>query len=196
MSTRVTLVCEDHTNDQYIVKPIVQAALTEAGRPSAKIHIVTSPQLRGWDSVKREACALMRRYGPFADLVVFAVDLDCQDGRKGASNKPSQLRGVLGRCDMETDKALLLFARQEVEVWALWGVRSRLGASWSDVRDHCDPKDTYFVPIMSSLGEKGPGGGRRELVSQSLGKGWRSLAQGCPELQILADEVRDRLSAP
>ena len=92
------------------------------------------------------------------------------------------------------ENALVVAARQELEVWALWGSRSKLGAPWNEVLDECHPKERFFEPLITAEDNKFPGRGRERLITVSLQQGWRSLCAGCPELAQLQGEFRARLS--
>ena len=98
---------------------------------------------------------------------------------------------TLAGCTRHRDKGLVLVAIQEAEVWALWGVRTGLDATWEEVRSECDPKERFFERYLDQ--SLTPDGGRRELMQRALQNGWASLKTGCPELQMLEDELRPLL---
>lgn len=50
MSTRVLVIPEDPTNNGTILRPLAKAIMAEAGRPAARIHVLTNPRTRGYDS--------------------------------------------------------------------------------------------------------------------------------------------------
>lgn len=186
MSYRVALVCEDHTLDQFILRPVVEALLRSVGKPRAIVTAVTDPQLRGIGDLKRELCGIVARYSLISDLVIIAVDRDC------ASDREASMRALLDGCD-GAKKALLVVARQELEVWALWGKRDELSTRWADILEECHPKENFFDQILESGDERQPGRGRSRLIARSLENGWSSLAAGCPELAQLEEEVRAHL---
>lgn len=187
MSFRLAVACEDHTKDQYIVKPILEALAGALGKRRAQVHVITSPKLNGIGSLKREACAIIRRYAPISDVVIFIVDADCDGGGGDGSEAGPRLQQALDHCD--GGKAIAIAALQEVEVWALWGVRASLGDAWAQVRAECHPKERYFEPQITSLDRQTVDGGRSRLIGASLSSGWRSLATGCPELAFLKDRI-------
>lgn len=76
MSFKVLVIPEDPTLNGYILKPMVEAILSDAGKPNAKVQVLTNPRLNGYD----EAVAPIRgdlceRYG-FWDLWIFIPDAD------------------------------------------------------------------------------------------------------------------------
>ena len=178
------MVFEDHTHDQYIGRPILQRLVSEVGRPHAQVHVVTQPRLRGFSTVRAELCWILRRYGPIADAIVVIVDRDCTVSRE------EQLGAAALECEAYGTKAVFVCAVEELEVWALWGSRSRIGCQWSEVRSYPHPKERFFEPLLLEVDGKQPGGGRSELVERSLAGGWRSLIGGCPELGELEARIR------
>ena len=185
---KVAFVCEDPTNDQYIVRPVLQALLADLGRPRARVFPVTNPRTTGFDSLLAHACEILDRYSQQAAAVIFVIDLDCDDGSPGRRNKPQRLRNALSQC-AGTLNTVSVAAVQEVEVWALWGVRNELADSWTEVRAQCDPKDIYFEGQITKADGLTPDGGRRRLVESALASGWRSIAGACPELADLREEL-------
>lgn len=192
MSYRVYVVCEDHTLDQYIAKPIISALLSAIGKVRADVRVVTSPQLRGYGDLKREACAILARYGAISDLVVFIADADGCPTVDGKPERHNALSNVLNNCK-HGGKGVVVIARQELEVWALWGVRTQLRDPWATVVTEPHPKERYFDRVVDASDTRRPGKGRMRLTALSLDCGWPSLRDGCRELAELEKELRRRL---
>lgn len=191
MSYRVALICEDHTLDQYILRPVAEALLREIGKPRAIVRPVTDPRLKGLGDLRKELPNLIKRYGPISDLVIVAIDADCEDGQEGRVSRAASFASLL----QHAENAVLVVAIQELEVWAMWGARGRLDVPWSTVRAECHPKEVYFERLLTNADARQPGRGRTRLIAESLASGWASLATGCPELAELAMQVRAALSA-
>jgi hypothetical protein len=189
MSYRVAVVCEDHRLDQYILRPVLESLLAKLGKPRARVTAVTNPQLTGFSTLLTRLCEVVERYDGVVDLVVIASDTDCDDGIDGRRDKCAQLRNRLDSCRLMRANVVVVCAIQEIEVWALWGARANLPA-WNVVRGDCDPKETYLNGFLTKADLKRADRGRSRLVEASLSTGWDSLAQGCPELQTLEDDVR------
>jgi hypothetical protein len=196
MSLKVAVVCEDHTNDQYIVGPALSALLSHLGRPKARLQIVTNPRLQGLSSLIKDLCSIIARYSAAADIVIVVVDGDCKDGRRGTENRHQRLTDLVANCLTGSDKTAVVIAIQEVEVWALWGQRDKLGVDWTTVRAECDPKERFFNDLLTKDDLKAAGGGRLRLMKASLERGWPSLRAGCSELQALEDEIVRLLGVP
>jgi hypothetical protein len=192
MSIKISLACEDHTLDQYIAKSVIKALLAYLGRPNARIHVISNPRIRGFDNLKAQACSILETYGPISDLVIFLMDADGLDGLDGRPDRKQQFHDRISACP-NNDKALVIVARQELEVWALWGSRSRIDASWAQVIQERDPKERFFFPLLTSADRKVPGYGRQRFITISLSQGWNSICSGCPELRQLEDEIRVKL---
>lgn len=195
VSFRAFVVCEDHTLDQYACVPVVSAALAAVGKPRAVVKAVTSPHLGGISDVERQFEDVAVRYAAISDLVVFALDRDRMDGQGGRRDR---LKGLLDRkADLPEAvgaKVDVLLAVEETEVWCLWGQRTRIAASWAEVRTERDPKARYFDPLLEKNDARLPGRGRQRLVSESLANGWDSLTAGCPELKDFESRLRGRVS--
>ncbi len=196
VSLRVSVVCEDHTNDQYIVRPVLQRLLTSLGKGRASVSVVTSPRLRGYPSLRAQACAVLEQYGYVSDLVIFVVDADGEDGQNGRRDRAAELRGVLAGCRAHVEKGLVVAAIQEVEVWALWGYRAEIAVPWATVRSDRDVKEAFFDPLLEPSDVRSPGRGRQRLIERSLSVPWSSLSVGCPELKALSDEIEAKLAQP
>jgi hypothetical protein len=193
MSIRIMVACEDHTHDQYVAVPIIKLLMRHLGRPQADIKVITNPRLQGISNVLSLMCDILERYEKYSDLVIFVVDGDCEDGVDGRPDRLAKLRNKIESCENNPGNGLVVVARQEVEVWALWGSRSVIGDSWNTVTNERDPKERYFQPLLTTADARMPGGGRRRLTELTVATGWRSLAGGCPELRDLEREVKAKL---
>ena len=188
------MACEDHTHDQFVLKPVLECLLVSIGRARAQVKIITDPRMRGIDQLKSNACSILARYGPLSDAVIFAFDADGLDGKDGRTDRKSSFVSLLKDCAQHADKAIVVAARQELEVWALWGNRSELTVSWQAVRSEQHPKERFFDTLTNTTDSRRPGKGRSRLIQDSLSSGWQSLKQGCEELQELEDELVRLLS--
>jgi hypothetical protein len=194
MSFTVAVVAEDYTLDQFILKPVIVSLCGFLGKPRARVDMVRDPRLHGYADLFSEACGILARYGAVADLVVFVVDADCQDGTGGRSDRLASLKRVLANCPRHQDKAVAVAALQEVEVWALWGIRDQLDSAWQAVRAECHPKEAFFEAQVHQAERRTPDRGRTRLTKMSLAGGWQSIRQGCGELQVLEAELASKLA--
>lgn len=193
MSFRVFVVCEDHTLDQYVCVPVVQAVMAYLGKPRAVVKVVTSPRLTGISSVEGEFESIAARYAAIGDLVVFALDRDAMDGLDGRKDRQAGFQARVDALPAEVAaKVDVVLAVEETEVWALWGYRSEL--VWADVRAERDSKELYFDPRVEKEDLRHPGKGRARMTAMSLAAGWQSLATGCPELRAFETRLRVRLA--
>jgi hypothetical protein len=167
---------------------VLKTLFSQLGRPRAGIFTVTNPKTGGFFDLLDQCCAILARYGQLARVVVFVIDTDCDDGRPGSINKPLRLRNALANCAY-AEKAVIVAAVQEIEVWALWGSANSLGDPWASVRDHCHPKERYFEPLTTVADKRTPDGGRSRLIQSSLARTWPSLTGGCPELAQLQMDI-------
>lgn len=181
VSFKVLVIPEDPTHNGYILKPLVEAILADAGKPNAKVQILSSPRLNGYDhavnAIKNE---LADRYG-FWDLWIFIPDAD--------RATPAAMQGLESGLK---EKNITLFccpAVPEVEAYCCVAYRDQLGASWTTVRESKSMKETYFDPLLAKRGDdRRAGGGRDQLIAASLSP-LSTLLQFCPELKNLRDRV-------
>jgi hypothetical protein len=187
---KVLVIPEDPTNDQHILKPVVQRVFKDLGRPKTRVEVLQDPCIRGveqalsWQAIDE----ILARYFA-ADLFLLIVDRDGQEGRHVAIDARVQQARDAG-------KALIgCLAVEEVEVWALALHASELPDRWSQVRKECDPKERYFQPLARAKGWlESKGRGRAEAM-KALAGNWRALQQRCPEVQHLREHIGAWLAA-
>lgn len=181
MSTRVLVIPEDPTNNGTILRPMVTAVMADAGRPSAKVEILTNPRLRGYDS----ACRAIRgdlnaRYG-FMDLWLFFPDADLAS---------PEAMDTLER-DLRQEGVTLFCcpAVPEVEIYACAGFPPAEPGRWAEWRSNARLKETVFRDLLTEHGDpKAPGGGRRAMLERALSHGGRFFTL-CPEIAALRDRI-------
>lgn len=181
MSYRVLVIPEDPTYNGYILRPLVEAILAEAGRPKAKVQVLTNPRMTGYDHAKEAiSCRLIDSYAHW-DLWIFMPDAD----RAG-----TEAMALLEQ-DLQTKGITLLCcpAQPEVEIYACAAFRSEIPAGWDAARRDARMKKDVFEPILRTYGDpRRPGGGRDLLIEKSL-RNLPLLFQLCPELATLRDRI-------
>lgn len=186
MSLRVLVIPEDPTHNGYILKPLVEALLADAGKQQARVQVLTSPRLNGYDhalqAVKNDLPDAYRWY----DLWVFVPDAD--------RATPAAMTAL--EADLKA-KGIHLFccpAEPEVEIYACAHLRAECGLPWAEVRRHRRMKEVVFEPLLALHGDsRGAGGGRVEMIEGAL-RNLPNLLRLCPELQALRDRIAAHLS--
>ena len=189
----VLIVLEDTPKDQFVAVPIVQALFQFIGRP-AKVAAYQE-RMRSVEQatdLDKLMPALLARRG-MVDIFLLIVDRDCRaPNRPRGGNRAEALRELERRVTANQQLGpnrffLACEAIEELETWLLAGFDHE---RWSDLRDHCDPKEAYYEPFAKSrkVFEK-PAEGRAELMNESV-KRYRRIRQLCPELQRLEDRIR------
>lgn len=181
MSLRVLVIPEDPTYNGYILKPLVERMLAEAGKPNACVTLLANPKLGGYkpaaQAIRNE---LPERYRHF-DLWLFLPDADRAVGLP-------QLEADLARQGITL---LCCAAVPEIEAWLLAGHRERLKVSWPEVRGHPRLKEEVFEPFLRANGDpRSAGGGREALMRRTLSN-YRGLLEMCPELANLERRLRE-----
>jgi len=184
---KVLIIPEDQTHDGFIIKPILEALLSDASIPS-RVDVLPEPQLRGASFALNPATvAEIVADNPMVDVFVLVVDLDCdrQGHQAKAAAREAEHEGRLIAC----------LAKQEVEVWMLALYRERLDTSWNDVRSHCDLKEAFAEPLLERLGTDGPGEGRKRAMRALSGR-LQGLLAACDELADLKARLVEHRSRP
>lgn len=86
---KVLVIPEDFRKDQYILKPIIKAMMSNLGKTKAQVQVGQDPLLGGVnEALKLEnILAIIEQYRGKADLFILCVDRDGKEGRKQALNK-------------------------------------------------------------------------------------------------------------
>ena len=185
MSARLLLILEDPTYDRYIVKPLIEKLLDQMGRRTARVDVLMDPKLGGVEQVfdGRTWKALLTKY-PMIDAFVVAVDRDCEASRDARLQRIAKRISKVGKCFAG------VLAIEEVEVWLLAGFKRDLGASWTEVRKECHPKERFFDPFLAAKNVGGVGGGRLAMMQETL-KNLRGLLRSCPEIADLQVQLNE-----
>ena len=189
MSFKVLVVPEDPTQNGYILKPLAEALLGNAGRPHAKVKVLDSPRVRGYtDAVRAIRGDGLHASYAFYDLWLFFPDADrATPDAMDRLEADSRSRGVWLLCCP---------AQPEVEIFACVAFRDELHRTWEDVRSHPRMKEDVFEPLLAKHGHpRRPGKGRDLLIAKSL-QNLPRLLRLCPEAKRLRDRILARLRSP
>jgi hypothetical protein len=104
---------------------------------------------------------------------VFALDADGHDGQRGRKDRYLSFKETVSAYPCG-EKAVVVAAHQEMEVWALWGSRGKLNTTWSEVLRENHPKERFFDDLTDLADKRKPGKGRQRLIELSLSQGWDS----------------------
>jgi hypothetical protein len=195
VTTKVAVVYEDHTNDRYIIEPIVIAALRSLGISQPRVSPVTNPRMMGFSTLLSHLCEVVARYERTVAAIVVVFDLDGEDGEDGRGDQVARVRTRLASCMGDCSPVVLLGCHMEAEVYAVWGSRSKVKHAWTQVRSERDPKELYFDPLLTKQDALTVDGGRSRLTKASLKAGWPSLRDACPELATFEADLAIVLAA-
>lgn len=184
MSFKVLVIPEDPTYNGAILLPVVQRVLKEAGRPNAKIKILTDPAMKGIDGARDMIRGeIFRRWGRSFDLWLFIPDAD----------------RASGLTELEADMAkngvylICCAADPEVEAWACAAFSSKLTVPWSEVSGHPRFKEEVFQPALEEFGDlRAADEGRGKMIDKALSN-FRGLKKLCPEIARLEKRISDFL---
>lgn len=181
MSFRVLVIPEDPTHNGYILKPLVEMVMKAAEKPTAKVTILTSPKLKGYDealhSVRHDLATRYRQM----DLWLFIPDAD-----RASAAAMQDLESELA------EQGVTLFccpAVPEVEIYACVAYHTEIRMSWSAARRHPRFKEAIFERLLTTYGDsRRPGQGRIEMTERSLARRTRFFRR-CPEIARLRDRI-------
>ncbi len=173
---RVLVIPEHSANDHYILKPLFERLFANMGRRRVKVRVCGDPELGGiaraldFQSIQE----VIDQYRGMTDIFILCVDRDGDQGRRARLDNIEAQFGV--------DQVFLAEnAWEEIETWALAGLRLPSDWAWADVRAEVDVKERYFEPLarMRRLSD-GPGRGRKALGKEAARK-IDTIRQKCPE---------------
>ena len=186
MSFRTLLISEDPLLNGYLLYPLTRAILASAGKPAARVELLTSPRTRGYD----HALQVIRNKIPedlrYHDLWIFFPDAD------RASERAMQRLEE----DMRSKGVSLLCcpAQPEIEIYACVAYRDSLGLPWDDVRLHPHLKEEIFRPLLAQHGNPQKSGGGRDILMRESLRHLPLLFRLCPELRVLRDRISRHIS--
>ena len=181
MSFRVLVIPEDPVLNGYILKPLVEMVLAEAGRPAARATVLSQPRVRGYDDAVQALRGDLPRLYRHLDLWLFLPDAD--------RAKPAAMADLESALQEQGVTLLCSPAEPEVEVYACVAYRGETGLSWAELRQHDRFKEEVFEPLLREPGNpKSPGGGRERMTRESISARRRFL-QLCPEVARLRDRI-------
>lgn len=184
---KVLVIPEDPRLDQYMLKPLVEAALNYAGHSKAKVAVCQSGQLRGDTTIiGEEPLSQIIEDNQLYDAFFLCVDRDCREERI------NQLNAIQERIrHLFPNKTIVLVCgREELEVWALAGVIN-LPFEWKAVRQECHPKERYFeVYVKERRISDTPGRGREILGREAAQQYKNRVRQFCEEIRTLELPLR------
>ena len=181
MSFKVLVIPEDPTHNGYILKPLMQAILADAGKPAAKVDVLTNPKLGGYDhAIRAIREELPDRYS-FWDLWIFVPDAD-----RASPQAMSDLEDALAE---KTVRLLCCPAQPEVEIYACAAYRQEITGGWDAARQDPKMKEDVFLPLLQKHGDnRRAGAGRDLMIAESL-KNLQLLFRLCAELKALRDRI-------
>jgi hypothetical protein len=186
----VLVIPEDVPQDQWMLKPIIEALMSAVGKPRAKVDICRNPRLGSvnealkWENISR----IIAQY-PWIDIFLLCIDRDQVPER---INKLAEIEEQ--SANLLSGKRVLFGenAWQELEVWVLAGLEDLPpNWPWGEIRLECDPKETYFKPYVESRGLRDTPGEGRQILGAEAARNYKSLRSRCREdIQRLESRVK------
>ena len=176
----IMIISEDFRNDQYILKPIIEAMMAAVGKPRAKVEIHQDPPIRGvaqaldWEKIGR----IINLNKGMTDLFLLCID---RDGDEGGRDSLDHLEAQASSILPEHQKFLGENAWQEIEVWVLAGHDLPDEWAWSEIRQEINPKEIYFEPYTRQRGGQNALGGGRKPLAEEAARRYNRIRQLCPE---------------
>jgi len=181
VSFKVLVVPEDHTNNGAILKPLVGAILTDAGKPNARVQVLDNPRVQGYDGAKEALRdVLVERYD-WMDLWLFMPDAD--------RASPQAMQALEAELREKGVTLICCPAEPEVEVYAAAPYSEEIRGGWAAARRHPQFKEVVFAPLLAAHGDpRRPAGGRDRMIEESI-RNLPRLYQLCPELKRMRDRI-------
>ena len=172
----VLVIPEDPTYDQHLLKPLL-IGLFKNIRKSARVRVCQDPVLGGrGEALKTERIReIVERYSGMADILILCVD---RDGPPGPRTRLDAMEA-----ELQGDKTHFLAqeAWEEIETWALAGLKLPPRWSWGDVRREVHVKEVYFDKLVAQWElQDSPGKGRKRLGKEAARR-IQAIRQKCPD---------------
>ena len=186
LSFDVLVVSEDPVNNGYILGSLVRRILSSCGKPKAYVEVLRNPRTQGYEHAKE--LLRTRRFVRYRhmNLFLFLPDADGKD-------RSAEFLTLEREAEEQGIRLVCCAAVQEVETWLLAGHRDRLERPWQEIRADRSVKENVFERFLMDHGNpKAPGGGREELMKETLSR-YDALLRLCPELADLEQRIREML---
>ncbi len=173
---RVLVIPEDFRNDQYLMKPLFQRLFRTLGWRHAHIRICRDPLLGGiGEALKDERIQqIMTQYRGTMDIFILCVD---RDGNEGRQERLKEIEKRFGN-----DRHFFAEnAWEEIETWALAGLKLPKNWDWKRVRAEVHVKETYFEPLARLRGVANSHSGGREELGEEAARNVPAIRMKCPE---------------
>ena len=182
---KVGILCEDHSTDRYILKPILEELMARAGRPRARVYSldlldpVIKVECRGPEAaLSQSVVEFAVRSNCMIDLFILVVDRDC-DRQKNSSRAEERAA--------ENTALVHCLAVEEIEVWML--ALHRIDPELAAIQADRDLKAAYAWPFLASRGwARGIG---VKPAMKSCRERFGRLIQLCPEVADLGRVIQD-----
>jgi hypothetical protein len=175
---KIMVFAEDPRLDQYMLKPIVEAALEHAGKPRAKVMVCQSANQRGDTTVTRaEQILELIEDNPLYEVYILCVDRDCREEREGAITALEQKVNH----ELTGKRFIAVCGREELEVWVLAGITD-LTEPWNAIRSECHPKERYFDTYARTKRVSDTNGRGRKVLERAAREYGNRIRGMCPEV--------------
>lgn len=177
---KILVIPEDPTNDQYILKPIVEQMVKRVGI-LGRVEVLRDPHLHSiTQALDPKLLERIVHENKMIDLFLVLVDNDCDYFK--AENKCKE------RQKQFPGKLLYCLAVQEVEMWMM-ALHEEFARGWQSHRKECHPKENLCAPFLQKMQwDLGPGSGYKRAM-RDLGPKFDRLLNFCPELHSLLQEL-------
>lgn len=155
----VLVIPEDPKHDQYILKPLFERLFRSIGKGRVCVKICHDPVLGGVGEALKlgRLKGIVKQYEPMIDMFILCVD---RDGLRGRKQRLREIEAVFS----STHVFFAENAWEEIETWALAGLRLPKDWKWGEIRTEIQVKEVYFDRLIKirKLGVD-PGLGRKQL---------------------------------
>ncbi|MEI8255408.1 MAG: hypothetical protein WCJ30_07005 [Deltaproteobacteria bacterium] len=185
------MIPEDARYNGYILRPLVTALATEAGRAPRLVHVLQRPGPQGYEAAVAWIQNRLEDYATY-QLSLFLPDRDGHDGKEGRSNREAALAALERSARSKGQWLLCCAAIEELETWLMCGHPTKLremGTTVSDVQAARKPSEHVFPQFLARYGDQSVGEGREALALDGFA-GVTGLTQRCPELAKLLERIR------
>ena len=174
---RVLVIPEDFRNDQYLLKPLFERLFRSIGKAERRTSgsartLCLAASARALKSERIQE--IVDQHGGMTDIFILCIDRDGNQERRARLNRIE--------AEFGNDRTFLAEnAWEEVETWALAGLKLPGGWHWADVRAEVHVKERYFDVLAEERGVAGDPDGGRETLGEEATRNLPAIRRKCPE---------------
>lgn len=185
----ILIIPEDPTHDQHILKPLFERLFRSMGKGKVHLEVCQDPVLGGVQEALKlgRLQGIVEQYEGMIDMFILCID---RDGVLGRKQRLREIEAAFA----PTNVFFAENAWEEIETWALAGLRLPRDWRWGEIRTEIHVKEAYFERLIKIRQlEVDPGLGRKELGREAASNVKRIRERCSEDFGDLANRIERAL---